>query len=103
MLKGGQWERNVWENKEKRACLLSEQRKDHRMPQSSFGARSTASEVIAGHELREKTIVITGASAGIGYATARALLSAHPEVILAGRSQPKAEQPSQALQTDSPT
>jgi len=72
------------------------------MPQSSFGARSTASEVVAGHELRGKTIVITGASAGIGYATARALLSAHAEVILAARDPAKGEQAVQALQRDYP-
>src|SRR5258706_11910223 len=72
------------------------------MPQSSFGARSTASEVVAGHDLSGKTIVITGASSGIGYATARALLSAHAEVILAARDPAKGEQAVQALQTDYP-
>ena len=72
------------------------------MPQSSFGARSTASEVVAGHDLSGKTIVITGASSGIGYATARALLSAHAEVIIAARDPAKGEQAVQALQTDYP-
>jgi NAD(P)-dependent dehydrogenase (short-subunit alcohol dehydrogenase family) len=81
---------------------MLEQRKDHFMPQSSFGARSTASEVVAGHDLSGKTIVITGASSGIGYATARALLSAHAEVIIAARDPAKGEQAVQALQTDYP-
>ncbi|HTK09797.1 MAG TPA: SDR family NAD(P)-dependent oxidoreductase [Ktedonobacteraceae bacterium] len=72
------------------------------MSQSSFGARSTASEVIAGHDLREKTILITGASAGIGYETVRALLSAHAEVIIAGRDRVRGEQAVQALQTEYP-
>jgi NAD(P)-dependent dehydrogenase (short-subunit alcohol dehydrogenase family) len=65
------------------------------MIQSSFGARSTASEVVAGHDLSGKNIVITGASSGIGYETARALLSAHAEVLLAGRSpgQRRADRP----------
>jgi NAD(P)-dependent dehydrogenase (short-subunit alcohol dehydrogenase family) len=72
------------------------------MPQSSFGARSTASEVVAGHDLSGKTIVITGASVGIGYETARALLSAHAEVIIAARDQAKGEQAVQALQTAYP-
>jgi NAD(P)-dependent dehydrogenase (short-subunit alcohol dehydrogenase family) len=67
------------------------------MIQSSFGARSTASEVVAGHDLSGKNIVITGASSGIGYETARALLSAHAEVLIAGRSQAKGEQAVQAL------
>src|SRR5258708_6747120 len=97
-----QEETNVRENKERRASLLSLQRKDHRMIQSSFGARSTASEVVAGHDLSGKTVVITGASAGIGYETARALLSAHAEVIIAGRSQAKGEQAVWALQTAYP-
>src|SRR5258708_38661665 len=72
------------------------------MIQSSFGARSTASEVVDGHDLSGKTVVITGASAGIGYETARALLSAHAEVIIAGRSQAKGEQAVWALQTAYP-
>src|SRR5260370_14019172 len=72
------------------------------MPQSSFGARSYGRESLEGDELGEKTIVISGASAGIGYAAARALLSAHAEVILAGRSQAKGEQAVQALQRDYP-
>src|ERR1700692_81205 len=72
------------------------------MLQSSFGARSTASEVVAGHDLSGKTIFITGASAGIGYATAQALLSAHAEVIIAGRSLARGEQAIQALQTAYP-
>jgi NAD(P)-dependent dehydrogenase (short-subunit alcohol dehydrogenase family) len=72
------------------------------MPQSSFGARSTASEVIAGHDLSGKTVLITGGSTGIGYEVARALLSAHAEVILAARSQAKGEQAVQSLQTAYP-
>ncbi len=72
------------------------------MIQSSFGARSTASEVVAGHDLSGKTILITGASAGIGYEAVRALLSAHAEVIIAARDRAKGEQAVQALQTAYP-
>lgn len=72
------------------------------MLQSAFGVRSTAREVVAGHDLRGKRICITGGSTGIGYETARALLSAHAEVILAGRSQAKGEQAVQALHTAYP-
>src|SRR5712692_184834 len=72
------------------------------MIQSSFGARSTASEVVAGHDLSGKTIVITGASSGIGYEAVRALLSAHAEVIIAARDLAKGEQAVQALQTAYP-
>ena len=70
--------------------------------QSSFGARSTASEIVAGHDLHGKTIMITGGSSGIGYETARTLLEVGAEVILAGRSQAKGEQAVQALHTTYP-
>lgn len=72
------------------------------MSQSPFGMRSTAREVIAGHDLRGKTILITGASTGIGYEAIRALLSAHAEVIIAARDSSKAGQAVQALHTEYP-
>lgn len=69
---------------------------------SLFHAHSTASEVVAGHDLHGKTILITGGSTGVGYTTAQTLLSAHAEVIIAGRSQANGEQAVQALQADYP-
>jgi NAD(P)-dependent dehydrogenase (short-subunit alcohol dehydrogenase family) len=50
-----------------------------------FGAESTAADVIAGVDLTGRRAVVTGASSGIGVATARALASANAEVTLAVR------------------
>lgn len=44
--------------------------------QSPFGFDSTAAEVVAGIELTGKRTIVTGASSGIGVATARVLASA---------------------------
>ncbi len=62
-----------------------------------FHAQSTASEVIAGHDLAGKTALVTGASSGIGIETARALLAAHAAVVLAVRDPAKGERVAQAL------
>jgi len=64
---------------------------------SPFHAQSTASEVIAGHDLTGKTALVTGASSGIGIETARALLAAHAAVILAVRDPAKGESVAQTL------
>ena len=52
---------------------------------SSFGAKSTAREVVAGHDLSGKVAIVTGAATGIGVETARALTLAGAEVIIAAR------------------
>jgi NAD(P)-dependent dehydrogenase (short-subunit alcohol dehydrogenase family) len=69
---------------------------------SSFGAHSMALEVIAGHDLGGKTALITGANSGIGFETARALLSAHAEVIMAVRDSAKGERAAQMLRAAYP-
>jgi len=51
-----------------------------------FGAESIAAEVIAGVDLSGRRAIVTGASSGIGVATARALASANAEVTLAVRN-----------------
>jgi NAD(P)-dependent dehydrogenase (short-subunit alcohol dehydrogenase family) len=55
----------------------------------AFNGRSTADEVLAGLDLTGKTIVVTGASAGLGYETARALAAKGAEVVMAGRNPAK--------------
>ncbi len=57
---------------------------------SPFGHGSTAREVIAGHDFSGKTVIITGASAGLGVETARAFAEAGARVILPVRSPDKA-------------
>ncbi|HEV2659433.1 MAG TPA: oxidoreductase [Ktedonobacteraceae bacterium] len=69
---------------------------------SPFSARSTAKEVVSGHNLTGKTALITGANSGIGLETARALLSAHAEVIIAIRNITKGESAVQELRGEIP-
>jgi NAD(P)-dependent dehydrogenase (short-subunit alcohol dehydrogenase family) len=52
---------------------------------SPFGWQSTAAEVAAGHDLRGKRAIVTGAASGLGSETARALAAAGAEVVLAVR------------------
>jgi NAD(P)-dependent dehydrogenase (short-subunit alcohol dehydrogenase family) len=51
----------------------------------TFGAQTTAAEVIDGVDLHGRRAVVTGASSGIGVETARALAAAGAEVTLAVR------------------
>lgn len=71
-------------------------------PQSSptFGARSTALEVIAGHDLRGVEAIVTGGASGIGVETVRALASAGARVILAARNRAAADEVAKALRSD---
>jgi NAD(P)-dependent dehydrogenase (short-subunit alcohol dehydrogenase family) len=52
---------------------------------SRFTEASTASEVLEGVDLTGKTAIVTGASSGVGVATAKALAKAGAEVTLAVR------------------
>jgi NAD(P)-dependent dehydrogenase (short-subunit alcohol dehydrogenase family) len=51
-----------------------------------FNAESTAAEVIAGIDLTDRRVIVTGGASGIGMETARALASAGAEVTLAVRN-----------------
>jgi NAD(P)-dependent dehydrogenase (short-subunit alcohol dehydrogenase family) len=56
-----------------------------------FGAKTTALEVVEGINLKGKEVIITGASAGIGIETARALAKAGARVVIGARNLEKAE------------
>lgn len=53
---------------------------------SPFGAKSTAREAAAGHDLSGRRAIVTGAATGIGVETARALAERGAEVTLAVRN-----------------
>lgn len=57
-----------------------------------FNAKSTALEVIEGHDLRNKDFIVTGASSGIGIETARVLAKAGARVVITARDLKKGEE-----------
>jgi len=65
-----------------------------------FGARSTAGEVIAGHDLRGREAIVTGGASGIGVETVRALAAAGARVVLATRDQTKGEEAADRLRRE---
>jgi NAD(P)-dependent dehydrogenase (short-subunit alcohol dehydrogenase family) len=58
---------------------------------SPFGARSSAKEVVQGINLKGKTAIVTGASAGLGVETVRALAAAGARIVMPVRSREKGE------------
>jgi NAD(P)-dependent dehydrogenase (short-subunit alcohol dehydrogenase family) len=70
---------------------------------SNWGFASTASEVVAGVDLGGQRAIVTGASGGIGLATARALASAGAEVTLAVRSVHAGEEAAASVRASHPS
>src|SRR5580704_5313692 len=58
---------------------------------SPFDAKTQAGEVVKGVDLKGKTAIVTGASAGLGVETVRALASAGARVVMPVRSREKGE------------
>ena len=59
--------------------------------ESKFGGRSTAREVIAGHDLKGRDAIVTGGASGIGVETVRALAMAGARVVIATRDHTNGE------------
>jgi NAD(P)-dependent dehydrogenase (short-subunit alcohol dehydrogenase family) len=57
----------------------------------TFGATSTTDEVLEGVNLKGKRVLVTGASAGLGVETARALVAHGAEIVGAARDLTKAK------------
>ncbi len=58
----------------------------HSLITTRFDARSTPEDVLRGADVRGRSVLVTGASSGIGAETARALAAAGAEVTLAVRN-----------------
>ena len=67
-----------------------------------YNSRSSADEVVEGHDLSGKNIIVTGANTGIGYETARALASIGGVVTLACRNAEAAAQACQKIRRQHP-
>lgn len=72
------------------------------MINKQYNARSSADDVVQGHDLSGKSIIVTGANTGIGYETARALASIGGVVTLACRNTQAAEQACQKIRRQHP-
>ncbi len=64
---------------------------------TTFGADTTADEVLVGLDLSGKVALVTGATSGLGYASARALSKAGARVIITARSKEKGQAAAEAL------
>ncbi len=63
---------------------------------------TTTAEVIAGHDLSGKTVLVTGAASGLGLESARVLAGAGAHVVLAVRDQEKADAAMAAIRESVP-
>ncbi|WBQ09096.1 oxidoreductase [Hyphomonadaceae bacterium ML37] len=64
---------------------------NQRRVDSPFGARSTAAQVMNGHDLTGRTALVTGGYSGIGLETVRALVGAGARVLVPARDAARAK------------
>ncbi|MFZ1741441.1 MAG: SDR family NAD(P)-dependent oxidoreductase [Pontixanthobacter sp.] len=67
----------------------------------SFGATSTADEVLEGKDLTGKLVFITGGASGLGQETARAMAAKGAHVVIAARDQAKLDEAAIAIKEGS--
>ena len=70
------------------------------MSDKKLHAKSTALEVIEGHDLTGYETIVTGGASGIGIETVRALAKAGARVIIGARDLSRAEPIAQTLRTE---
>lgn len=69
---------------------------------TTFGAQSTADEVLAGVDLSGQTVFITGGASGLGLETARAMAARGARVVLAARDPARLEAAAEAIRARVP-
>ena len=69
---------------------------------TAFNAHSTTDEVVAGVSMAGSTVLVTGASAGLGAETCRVLAGVGAEVIMVARDMEKLQSVQQAIQAGQP-
>src|SRR5271170_2972296 len=67
---------------------------------TTFGATSTTDDVLSGVNLKDKRILVTGASAGLGVETARSLAAHGAQVVGAARDLNKAKAATEQVRKD---
>lgn len=69
---------------------------------SELGAQSTTDDVLAGKDLSDKLVFITGGNSGLGQETGRAMAARGAHVVLAGRDQGKLDAAVAAIKSEHP-
>lgn len=80
------------------SCSRTPEQRPPGVPVSRFGAESTALEVTAGVDLTGRTILVTGATSGLGLETMRVLALRGAHVIGSGRTLDKAKAACESVQ-----